>query len=82
MNKKAEIDFLNAILISVLILAWLLMFGMLVFSLVDVIDNEVTQTKKVKCIDKHSNEFEDQWCKKEIKCGILSKKFNPGHCYG
>lgn len=81
-NKKAEISFSNAILIACLLLTWLLIFGMVCYNLIDLIDNDLTQTKKVKCIDKHSNEFEDEWCKEEIRCGVLSKKFNKEYCYG
>jgi len=63
----------------ILLLLWVSFFLVLIL---DEITSEVMRTERVKCIDNQNAEFEDEYCVKEIKCGVISKIFRTEHCYG
>jgi hypothetical protein len=46
------------------------------------VTSEITKIERVKCIDKQGAEFEDEWCIKEFRCGVVVRKLDPQFCYG
>lgn len=61
------------ILIIMLILAITLIF-------IDISTTEIITIEEVKCVDENYNEFKDEWCIKEIRCGAISKILRSKEC--
>lgn len=71
----------KAVAVVMIIFAFCFAIFMIVV-MIEMWTGETMRTEKVKCIDKNYNEFVDEYCYDEVKCGIISKAIEKERCYG
>lgn len=53
-------------------------FIMYITAIIEILTREVVGVEKYKCIDKLGGEFKDEYCTREVECGIIIKSI--GQC--
>lgn len=66
----------------VLVFLFILICLTIVLMVIDVATLETMRFERVKCIDETNAEFEDEYCIKEIRCGVITKIISKESCYG
>jgi len=79
LGNEGSYGYYQIISFSICIGVMLILFSL---GMIEKYTEEIIRTERAKCIDDVGAEFEDEYCIKEIKCGIIMKKIGKSYCYG
>lgn len=66
-------DILWGIFVTITILGFCLLITLMCLAFINEMTMEKIGVKEVKCIDLEGNEFNDEYCKEVIQCGVVDQ---------
>jgi len=81
MKEKTYNSLLKARMIVILILFVCFVISM-VFTITETVTKENLGEREVSCFDRFESEIQNMTCVREVRCGVVLKRFDKEYCYG